>query len=90
MKSEERRKNMRLKHWESHTDYFYTIQKQKNNIFLINIFESVAVTKFVFINRNDKTGATLDEYGNIKLQSLDIESDIEDLMWNIIHWNSNK
>ena len=80
---------MQLKYWESHTDYFYTIQKQKNNIFLINIFESVAVTKFVFINRNDKTGATLDEYGNIKLQSLDIESDIDELIWNIIAYKSN-
>ena len=78
---------MLLKHWESHTDYFYTIQEQENNIFLINIFESVAVTKFIFINRNDKTGVALDEYGNIKIQSLDIESDIDELILNIIHWN---
>ena len=78
---------MQLKHWESHTDYFYTIQKQKNNTFLVNIFESVAVTKFIFINRNDRTGATLDEHGNIKLKSLDIESDIDELILNIIHWN---
>ena len=80
---------MKLKHWESHTDYFYTIQKQENNTFLINIFESVAVTKFIFINRNDRTGATLDEYGNIKLQSLDIESDIDELIWNIVTYKSN-
>ena len=81
---------MKLKHWESHTDYFYTIQEQENNTFLINIFESVTVTKFVFVNRNDRTGATLDEYGNIKIQSLDIESDIDELIWNIMHWNRNK
>ena len=80
---------MQLKHWESHTDYFYTIQKQKNNIFLINIFEDIAVTKFVFINRNDRTGATLDEYGNIKIQSLDIESDVDELIWNIVTYKSN-
>ena len=80
---------MRLKHWESHTDYFYTIQEQKNNIFLINIFEDIAVTKFVFINRNDRTGATLDEYGNIKIQSLDIESDVDELIWNIVTYKSN-
>ena len=80
---------MQLKHWESHTDYFYTIQKQKNNTFLVNIFESVAVTKFIFINRNDRTGATLDEYGNIKLQSLDIESSIDELIWNIVAYKSN-
>ena len=75
---------MKLEHWESHTDYFYTIQKQENNIFLINIFESVAVTKFIFVNRNDRTGATLDEHGNIKIQSLDIESDIDELIWSIV------
>ena len=80
---------MQLKHWESHTDYFYTIQEQKNNTFLVNIFEDVAVTEFVFINRNDRTGATLDEYGNIKIQSLDIESDIDELKWNIIAYKSN-
>mgnify|MGYP000945557973 CR=1 FL=1 len=56
----------------------------KKNIFLINIFESVAVTKFVFVNRNDRTGATLDEHGNIKIQSLDIESDIDELIWSIV------
>ena len=76
---------MQLKHWESHTDYFYTIQEQKNNTFLINIFEDVAVTKFVFVNRNDRTNATLDKYGNIKIQSLDIESDVNELIWNIIN-----
>jgi hypothetical protein len=75
---------MKLKHWESHTDYFYTMQEQENNTFLINIFESVAVTKFIFKNVNDKSGATLDEYGNIQIQSLDIESDIDELIWNVI------
>ena len=78
---------MQLEHWESHTDYFYTIQEQKNNTFLINIFQSVAVTKFVFVNRNDRTNATLDEHGNIKIQSLDIESDVDKLILSIIHWN---
>lgn len=79
---------MQLKHWESHTDYFYTIQEQKNNTFLVNIFESVAVTKFVFVNRNNRTGATLDEYGNIKIQSLDIESVIDELIWSIITYKN--
>ena len=75
---------MQLEHWESHTDYFYTIQEQKNNTFLINIFQSVAVTKFVFVNRNNRTNATLDEHGNIKIQSLNIESDVDKLIWSII------
>jgi len=80
---------MKLKQWESHTDYFYTIQEQENNTFLINIFENVCVTKFGFINRNDRANMALDEYGNIKLQSLDIESDVDELIWNIIKYKSN-
>ena len=79
---------MKLKHWESHTDYYYTIQTQDNNTFTINIFENVAVTKNIFMNRNDRTGVILDEFGNIKIHSLDIESTIDDLIWNIITYKS--
>lgn len=75
---------MELKHWECHTDYYYTIQTYENNSFVINIFENVGATKNIFINRNNRTSEKLDNYGNITINSNDIESSIYDLIWSII------
>lgn len=71
--------------------YFVTCQRQGNDrngnpIFLVNVFKSLYTDglnpffKTGFYNCNAQTRRSLDKYGNIRIQSYNIEQSIKDII----------
>lgn len=80
---------MELKQSKTSIYFYYTYQRQGNDkngnpIYIVNIFYDCGSNeKISFINMNYRTDKHMDKYGNIKMQSYNIDESIEHIIKSI-------
>jgi hypothetical protein len=80
---------MELKQSKISIFFYYTYQRQGNDkngnpIYIVNIFyDCGSGEKVSFINMNCRSDRRIDKYGNIKMQSYNIDESIESIIKSI-------